>query len=477
MPDTTAMNETSNEPQIGIIAHVGNDNLGDEATVAALIQNLRRRLPRVGIVAFTSRPEHTREFHGIPAFRLRRLNADNAPKDAVESNTKESTSPSSPSFAEKLKGVLKKIPIVFRFLKTIQTAGHHSVSALAEARFLIHSFQHVRGLRLVVVAGSQQLNDYVDGPWAFAYTVFKWTVLARLAGAKVAFASVGAGPVDTRLGRLFVTKALALGSHRGFRDAHAQECAKRIGFRGPSLVVPDLVYSLSLPDTLPRARGSRPLVGINPLPMYDPRYWYIPNAERYRRYLITMADFTLGLIQRGYDIILFPTQLKADPLVIDDLMAEIHARSTPDALARIGIPVCRSFPDVISVIRSSDIVVPTRYHGVLFSILCRKPTLAISYQPKTPALMGLVGQEAFDVNVDFMDPQTLEERFAALETVAANVPAQLEQHIAYWQAEVEQQYDRILALLPPAMLEQSPLRTSGALPATEPHGSSRMGGF
>src|ERR1700757_2728469 len=110
MTHTTEMNENSTKPQIGIIAHVGNDNLGDEATVAALIQNLRRRLPRVGIVAFTSRPEHTREFHGIPAFRLRRLKADNAPKDSVDANTKEGTAPPWSSFAQKLKGVLKKIP-------------------------------------------------------------------------------------------------------------------------------------------------------------------------------------------------------------------------------------------------------------------------------------------------------------------------------------------------------------------------------
>src|SRR5215475_5203435 len=53
-------------------APIGNGNLGDEATVAAVIQNLRRRYPTATIYAFSANPDDTRKRHGISAFPITR---------------------------------------------------------------------------------------------------------------------------------------------------------------------------------------------------------------------------------------------------------------------------------------------------------------------------------------------------------------------------------------------------------------------
>src|SRR5208337_1496805 len=65
----------SNEKQrrIGVFSHGGLKNLGDEALFAAVIQNVRLRVPDAQIVGFTANPEDTESRHGIPAYPIARL--------------------------------------------------------------------------------------------------------------------------------------------------------------------------------------------------------------------------------------------------------------------------------------------------------------------------------------------------------------------------------------------------------------------
>ena len=58
--------------RIGILGHVGNGNLGDEAIIDALIRGIREVVPGVEFAAFTIRPGDTEARHGIPSFPLRR---------------------------------------------------------------------------------------------------------------------------------------------------------------------------------------------------------------------------------------------------------------------------------------------------------------------------------------------------------------------------------------------------------------------
>jgi polysaccharide pyruvyl transferase WcaK-like protein len=55
--------------KIGVFGHVGNENLGDEAIIAAVIQNIRRRYPNAEIYGFTINPEDTRKRHKLRPFR------------------------------------------------------------------------------------------------------------------------------------------------------------------------------------------------------------------------------------------------------------------------------------------------------------------------------------------------------------------------------------------------------------------------
>ena len=58
--------------KIGVFGHVGNKNLGDEAIISAVIENIRIRLPHAQVLGFTTNAKDTRVRHNIPAYPIRR---------------------------------------------------------------------------------------------------------------------------------------------------------------------------------------------------------------------------------------------------------------------------------------------------------------------------------------------------------------------------------------------------------------------
>ena len=69
------MQERPTFRKIGLLAHVGRGNLGDEATLATVIKNLKSLLPHADLVAFTMDPVDTQRRHRIVAYPLRRVRA------------------------------------------------------------------------------------------------------------------------------------------------------------------------------------------------------------------------------------------------------------------------------------------------------------------------------------------------------------------------------------------------------------------
>src|SRR5206468_2566035 len=117
------------------------------------------------------------------------------------------------------------------------------------------------------------------GPWNFPYTLLKWACLARLVGARLAVLSVGAGPIDSRLGRQFIRWTLALCRYQSYRDPRSLSFIRAMKAPGEGVFVPDLVFGLSLPKVDGYGSQPRPVVGINPVPYFDMNYWYRSAPE------------------------------------------------------------------------------------------------------------------------------------------------------------------------------------------------------
>jgi polysaccharide pyruvyl transferase WcaK-like protein len=63
---------TQADAKIGLLDHVGGGNLGDDATLDAVADTIKRRWPNAEIVAFSMNPDDTETQHGIMSHSIRR---------------------------------------------------------------------------------------------------------------------------------------------------------------------------------------------------------------------------------------------------------------------------------------------------------------------------------------------------------------------------------------------------------------------
>jgi polysaccharide pyruvyl transferase WcaK-like protein len=352
------------------------------------------------------------------------------------------------SFTATLKTKLQKYRLLYSFLKKIKE-GLLSVSGIiAELKFLIRSYKNVKGTDLFIVAGSQQLIDYVGGPWEHSYNVFKWVLLAKTTRAKIVFLSVGAGPVRSSLGKFFVKKSLALASYRSYRDETSRKLVQGLGISGEDGVCPDLAYSLrvSVASSSTRDDEDQPVVGINPVPFLDGQYWEGANAREYAEYIAKLASFALWVIQRGYRILFFPTQLRLDPPVIADIKNAMQATANGHVERRIVDRPIISFDDLVSAISTTCIVVATRFHGIVIPYLLNTPVVGIAYQKKTVDLMGQMGQSDYVVDIKSFDADSLKTRFVLLESRSTTVRDEIKRKNSLFRHALQDQYDQVFKL-------------------------------
>ena len=433
--------------RIGVFGHVGNQNLGDEALIGAVIQNVRRRYPEAEVVGFTRRPSDTRERHGIPAFPIHRMNGRARPWPAARTAVAGSGRGVGAAW-EQLRSLLKRVALARWLVRAARRFGGLAVGLPAEVGFLVRAYRNLRGTDLLLVAGSGQLNDYWEGSWGIPLTLFKWALLARATGTKLALLSLGAGPLRTRVGKFFVKQTVRLAAYRSYRDDDSRRCVVALGVRGPHPVVPDLVFSLDVP-LAPRAAPVRQrlVVGINPMPWFDDLYYPESDPRLFGTYVQTLATFADWLVERQYTVLFFVTQLVSDPGVIDrvrGLMRASRQLTEPGQVitARVGC-----FDELLTVLDALDLVVATRYHGTLFSMIRLKPVVSIAYQRKSLELMRDMGQAEYAIAIDELTPAGLQDRFLALEQHRGEIVASLRQQLPGVRSALDTQYDRAFAVL------------------------------
>lgn len=422
--------------KIAVFAHCGNANLGDDALFAAVVQNVRLRLPDAEITGFTYNPEDSRQRHGVAAYPIRRP----AETAAQKTSTPESQGPG------RLRRALKAIPGLVPVVRACQQFVGGVSAIPGEIKFLWDSYRRLRGTDLFLVAGSQQLSDHFGGPWGFPYTVFKFTLLSKLSGTKVALLSVGAGPLRSPLSRFFARRVLNMADYRSYRDAESSQLAMELGVKGSHPVLPDLVYSLQLPaPKAAPAETTRTVVGMNPIPFYDPRYWHIADFQRYEKYVAEFSRFADWTERSGHAIFFFATQMRSDILTNDDIHRGMKESNSPNVLPSNKI---EGLQDLMNEIARADLVVANRYHGILFALAMSKPVLGIIYQEKGRSLMAQAGQADYVIEAKDLNAEKMIELMKSLEANAGAIREQISGRLEALRKALQEQYDIVLRMTP-----------------------------
>ena len=152
----------------------------------------------------------------------------------------------------------------------------------------------------------------------------------------------------------------------------------------------------------------RPVIGINPMPYRDDRYWPDQDRNRYQDYIGKFAQFSSALIRNGYQAFFFPTQ-KMNPLVIDDIISIMDADILDNIDTKSLIKNCHTVDQLIKLINQATMVIAKRFHGVLLSLYSAIPTVAICYGKKTDELMRECGQGGYSHTLEKFNADAIVE--------------------------------------------------------------------
>ena len=422
--------------KIALLHHIGSGNLGDDATVDAVMQNIRRRWPRTEICALSMNPEDTEKRHGVASYavRLKTWRFGYEPP-AQEANLKNA-----------LKARLDKHAFVFRLVRAANTIAIRLPRTICrELSFLVASYRLVKTLDLLVVCGGGQLTEW-GGPWEFPYTVFKWITLARFAGVGSIFLNVGAGPLTYPLSKLFARRALRAARYVSFRDQQSLALARQIGFARNSQVFPDSVYGLDLASqTLSsKLKGDQSIVGISPMPYCDPRvYPDEKNQAAYEDFISKFAHFSFWLIGNSYSLRFFGSDIGVDPLAIADLQTALRNHfSAPES----PYDPVNSVDELLAAMSAMDYVVTCRFHGVVLAHLLNKPVLAVSHHPKVENLMKDLGLADYCVDIRTCEPTLLADKFSSLVCDADAIKRQMASRLEVYGSQSKSQFDQLFPM-------------------------------
>jgi polysaccharide pyruvyl transferase WcaK-like protein len=418
--------------RVGLFGALGSGNIGNDASLEAMLKYLNADQPDAILDAMCTGPETVKDRYGVPAIPLRWLSP-------------EKRQASGPAGA-----VLKSLG---KAIDTIRIASW------------------VRRHEVVIIPGMGVFETTLPlRPWHGPYDVFVLCASGRIFGTKVALVSVGANVVRERLTRWLFTASGRLAFYRSYRDELSRDAMRQQGLdTTKDHVYPDIAFGLTVPSADP---GDERTVGIGLMDYRGNENDPGEPDEIRASYVENMKSFTRWLVDNGRRVRLFiGDTYNADTTVVDEILADFRAyRPDLDPAWVVAEPVV-TFADLMRTMEGAALVVATRYHNVVCALMLSKPTISIGYGEKNAVLMAGAGLAEYCQPINSLDVGRLSEQLADLESNAARLRQTISEANTAKAPLVERQLAELSAVLfrasAPAPGAASAHRNAGLLPTGE----------
>jgi len=399
--------------RISFYGNFGAGNLGNEATLQAVIEQILRRWPDGQLLCFCTNPEDVRTRHNIAAF----------PAGAVNQSAAERSGSSARrgNLTRFFRIAFQRIPLeLVHWIKCL-----HALSRTD----------------MLIVAGTGIVADYLTGPLGWPYDIFKLSTLAALCRVKLAFLSIGVGPINHPLSRWLLKRSLALAYHRSYRDEASKHCLQEIGFNTDrDCVCPDVVFGLSRGGVVSGVKdGQRRIVGLG---IKD---YGSAEPEAFREYLHTMAAFVSSLQGQGYAVRLLIGDIQYDTSVIEEFVGVLKSRNIPsDAPLLIAEPAL-TVEELLRQVGGTETVISARYHNIVLALIQNKPVIALSDHAKLDSLVTDFGLAQYLLPLRNLSSDVLIDRFKQLENDAERLRPHLKAELGKYRHALDALYETLLA--------------------------------
>lgn len=399
--------------KIALFGFFGWGNIGNTGTLQACLHHLRSRSPDAEIWCICANPEEVAQQFNIPVFPI-----DLPPRR-----------------------------FWYRPTNWLLRLAHQAFLRVPlEGWLWVKAFLFLQSFDLLLIPGTGVLDDYGVGPFQTPYDLFKWCLVAKLSGVPLFFVSVGAGPIVHSLSRWFMKSALTLADYRTYRDQLSQRYMRSIGFQHKDNgVYPDLMFSLPLAADLhpTRHKSAIRVVGLGVMAYYG---WNRPAAEGeeiYRTYLAKIGQFAAWLLEHGYVVRLLIGQ-SHDRRAVDDLKQYIQCKYDRAMSSQLIDEPINTIDDLFHQLNATDMVVATRFHNVLCSLMLNKPVISLGYAQKNDVLMDEMGLTDYCQAIEEFTVECLITQFTELATNVAQIGQRIATKNCEYRTALDQQYQLIL---------------------------------
>ena len=298
---------------VGLFGLLGSGNIGNDASMEAVLKYLRTRHPSASVDVMCSGPERVSERYGIAAEQMFCFDRH----------------------ASQLSGrVASVVRLPSRILDVFRIAAW------------------VRRHDVVIVPGAGVLEASLPlRPWNTPYGLFLLSASGRLFRTRVAFVSVGAAPIKSRATRWLSDWAARLAFYRSYRDDGSREAMGRRGLAGRDAVFPDLAFSLPLPRGHRNGAGDWSTIGVGVMAYHGSNDDRDQAAEIYADYIEGIKEIVRWLVAGGRRVRLFIGDTDgSDEGAVNEILADVRTfRPDFDSSWVIAEPVS-TFNDIMEVL-------------------------------------------------------------------------------------------------------------------------------
>jgi polysaccharide pyruvyl transferase WcaK-like protein len=389
--------------RIGLFGLLGSGNIGNDASMEAVLGYVQARHPSAVIDVMCSGPKRVTEEYGLDAVQMFWFDRH---QDRLSSKP----------------WSLSRVPSrIFDVYRVARWVRRHDV---------------------VIVPGAGVLEASLPlRPWNTPYGLFLLAASGRLFGTKVALVCVGAAPIKQRATRTLSNWAARLAGYRSYRDEGSREALRLRGLDAGGSVYPDLAFSLPTPGD---GGGDWSTVGVGVMAYRGSNDDRDRAADVYRAYVDGMTGIVGRLVDDSRRVRLFigDTDGSDDATARQILSAVREQRPDLDETWVVIEPVT-TFREIMESMEPLGAIIATRFHNLIAALTLAKPTIAISYSKKHHDLMADAGLAEFSHSVESFDPDVLMKQLADMEGRAEPLRRSLCAHKAALAQRLERQFDEL----------------------------------
>lgn len=344
--------------KIVLVGNYGNDNNGDEAILLGAIKLLQKNeVDNEDIIVISNNPNSTKRLTGLSSY----------PLISKKSNS-----------------------TIVNVISTI--IGHYKV---------------LRKTDKIVFAGGGTMMDMYKRDLIIYSAI---SSIGKITRNKVYIFGVGAGPINTSLGKRLMRLILKQSELISVRDYGSLKQLQHLTEKKVE-VVNDLAFfiesnqkannknDVSVASNDP---NDRLVIGVTTLPYFSNVYWPEADSRKYSIYLNGLAksiNYFLDKIPYA-EVKIFATKYPEDTYSNADLYKLIDKRNS----YRVELIEDNLKPqNLLNKMENMDLIIGTRLHSLILASVLNKPIIALGYHRKVQGFMEKYNLESnlVDINVDY----------------------------------------------------------------------------